>query len=275
MQNYHRDVNAGISSNTLFHFTSSSDHIRSILEDEFRPHFSLEDLSCVEPPEFKLAIPMVCFCDIPLSQTRSHMRHYGSYGIGMSKSWGMENGVSPILYTYQGSPLTANLHYCTGWAFKQYKDLESSPYGSLTKMVLKDEFLQHWQRLLRVVCFLKPYEGILQRPGRPSEKVRFYDEREWRFVPELEGDLLDYILFEDEYNNSTDRSKADQRIEPTRISFEPDDVKYILVSHNDEILPMIELIEKIKGPRYEGNQGNPIKLLSSKIICADNIAEDF
>ncbi len=272
MQIYHPDVTAGISSNTLFHFTSSIDHIRSILEDEFRPHFSLEDLSCIEPAGFKLAIPMVCFCDIPLSQTRSHMLHYGSYGIGMSKSWGMKNGVSPILYTYQGSPLTANLHSCIGWAYKQYTDLNSSPYGNMEKVALEEEFVQHYQRLFRVVCFLKSYEGTLQRHSRPPEDVRFYDEREWRFVPELEGDLLDYVLHEDDYNNSTSRAKADQKIQEARIPFEPDDIKYIIVFHHKEILPMIRVIEEVKGDRYKGD---PVRLLCSKIICADNIAEDF
>ena len=74
-----------ISSSTLFHFTSSIDYIRSILEDEFRPNLSLEDLSCLELQE-KVAIPMVSFCDIPLSQTKAHMQYYGHYGIGLAKS---------------------------------------------------------------------------------------------------------------------------------------------------------------------------------------------
>jgi hypothetical protein len=94
----------------------------------------------------------------------------------------------------------------------------------------------------------------------------------YSFVPEPKGDLFDYVVFEDEYNDSTLRLKAEKIIEQTKISFEPEDIKYIIVFHNDEILPMIELIEKIKGVRYEGD---PIKLLCSKIICADNVAEDF
>jgi len=272
MQICHPNVNATISSNTLFHFTSSIDHIRSILEDEFRPHFSLEDLSCIEPAGMKVAIPMVSFCDIRLSQTRSHMGYYGSYGIGLSKSWGIKNRVSPVLYTYQGSPLTASLNHCIMWAFKKYTDLNHSPYGNLEKIDLEKELVQQWERLFRVVCFLKPYEGALQRPGQPSQDVRFYDEREWRFVPELDGDLFDYVLFEENYSKPTVRSKADQKIQQARIPFEPSDIKYIIVLHHEEILPMIKVIEEIKGARYEGD---PIKLLCSKIICADNVAEDF
>jgi len=272
MQICHPDVNARISSNTLFHFTNSIDHIRSILEDEFRPHISLEDLSCIEPVGLKVAIPMVCFCDIPLSQTRSHMGYYGSYGIGMSKSWGIKNGVSPILYTYQSSPLSANLSSCIEWTFKKYNALKSSPYDNSGEVDLEEEFVQHWKRLFRVVCFLKPYEGTFQRPGQLSEHVRFYDEREWRFVPELDGDLFDCLMSEEDYNNPTVLSKADQKLQKARISFEPDDIKFIIVYHDEEILPMIRVIEEIKGDRYEGD---PIKLLCSKIICADNIAEDF
>lgn len=42
---------------------------------------------------------MVCFCDV-----------YGHYGIGLTKEWGIRNGVSPVLYPYDQSPLTMRLH---------------------------------------------------------------------------------------------------------------------------------------------------------------------
>jgi hypothetical protein len=118
MNNPHNsDPPLTISSNTLFHFTINMDHIISILEEGFRPNLSLEDLSCLQL-EQKLAIPMVSFCDIPLSQTKLHMKHYGYYAIGLSKSWGQKNGVNPVLYTYQGSPLAASLSQSLVWTYQ-------------------------------------------------------------------------------------------------------------------------------------------------------------
>lgn len=86
------------------------------------------------------------------------------------------------------------------------------------------------------------------------------------------GNLIKCLLYEDEYKEGTALEKANQEIREARIHFEPFDIKYIIVSHDEEILPIIKVIEKIKGARYEGDT---IKVLYSKIICADNIAEDF
>ncbi len=89
-----------ISSDTLFHFTSSIANLTGILENEFKPHLSVEQFGHVLQHlpgsthiESESGIPMVCFCDIPLSQVGTHMDHYGPYAIGLNKSWGMEKGL--------------------------------------------------------------------------------------------------------------------------------------------------------------------------------------
>lgn len=58
-----------VSSNTLFHFTNSIDNIENILINDFVPHYSLEKIM-VGRIIFEFAFPMVCFCDIPLSQIK-------------------------------------------------------------------------------------------------------------------------------------------------------------------------------------------------------------
>ena len=82
-----------ISLNTLFHFTDKIENVIGILKEGFRPHFCLEDLNDFVSRDERIeylewAIPMVCFCDIPLSQSTNHREHYGNYGIGLSKEWG-------------------------------------------------------------------------------------------------------------------------------------------------------------------------------------------
>ena len=277
-----------ISSNTLFHFTSSIDNIKSILKEDFKPNLSLEDLSCIES-EYKVTIPMVSFCDIHLSQTISHMQFYGNYGIGLSKSWGQKYGVNPVLYTYQGSPLTSSLSRCFKWTHSGYSKMRQAKMRDIPlefwtiittsnlairkKPGRRDQYLELWDQLLRIQCFIKPYEGPFQRGGQSFQNVRFYDEREWRFVPELGEDLYKYILYEEGYNNIPAREKANREIQTrSRISFEPADIKYIIVSCNAEILPMIKEIETIIGGRYTHDD---VKLLNSKIITAEQISADF
>jgi hypothetical protein len=278
---YNQGLSVTISSNTLFHFTSGIDHIISIFKDRFfRPNLSLEDLSFLTIEE-KVAIPMISFCDIPLSQTKAHMRVYGYYGIGLSKSWGQKNGVSPVLYTYQGSPLTASLSQCLVWTHIKYLDIEETPIplsAPIARAIRTDprpgdEYLNLWDQLLRIQCFIKPYEGPLHRGSQSFPYIRFYDEREWRFVPELARDLFKYLLDESEYNNSATRKKANHEIQTrSRLYFEPTDIKYIIIAQEKEILTMIRRIEEIGGDHDTQNQ---LKVLSSKIISAERIAEDF
>jgi hypothetical protein len=281
---YNQPISITISSNTLFHFTNGIHHITSILKDGFfRPNLSLEDLSFLKIEE-KVAIPMISFCDIPLSQTKLHTRVYGYYGIGLSKSWGQRNGLSPVLYTHPDSPLTLSLRQCLAWTHRRYLDIEesiseASPFPAPAARAIRtgpssgDQYLELWDQLLRIQCFIKPYEGPLHRGSQSFPNIRFYDEREWRFVPELAGDLFKYLLDENDYNNFATRKKANREIQTrSRLCFEPPDIKYIIIAREKEILPMIRKIEEIGGDRDTQNQ---LKVLSSNIISAERIAEDF
>ena len=74
-----------ISANTLFHFTRDMDTLLSILRSKFYPRLCLEQ-KIVPTLDLRLAIPMVCFCDIPLSQISEHTEMYGEYAIGIKKN---------------------------------------------------------------------------------------------------------------------------------------------------------------------------------------------
>ena len=247
-----------ISTNTLFHFTNRIENITKILSEEFRPNFSMEDLSPIDPPnEFKLAIPLVSFCDIPLSQTTAHMDVYGSYAIGLSKSWGKQHSLTPVIYAYPGSPITESIRSI----FNLRRDKKLDEHGTM----LDD--------LFRIMCFVKPYEGPFFKNGRNLGNVRFYNEREWRFVPDLTKTPYPFGLEETSYMNLSERSQADIKIQELfRIPFEPTDIKYIIVSHESEILSMILEIERIKSSKYDANK---VKILSSRIISAEQIKTDF
>ena len=81
-----------VSSNTLFHFTRDYDTLTKILKGmSFWPRY------CQEFGwNSGFAVPMTCFCDIPLSQIKNHIDTYGSYGIGMSKEFAIKNEINPI-----------------------------------------------------------------------------------------------------------------------------------------------------------------------------------
>ncbi|MBK7939216.1 MAG: hypothetical protein IPJ82_20015 [Lewinellaceae bacterium] len=173
-----------ISSNCLFHFTNNATNLVGILINGFKPRYCLEDFFTFKYTSgggaFEMAVPMVCFCDIPLSKIKGHLSDYGGFGIGLTKEWGIKNGVTPILYVNQDSETTKYIR-------ADLITMANNPEKS-TNPQLHENFLG----LLRFIRFTKPYEGKFWRNGgymkdeKGVEKmVRFYDEREWRYVPDI------------------------------------------------------------------------------------------
>jgi Putative abortive phage resistance protein AbiGi, antitoxin len=249
-----------LSTNTLFHFTKSLENIIDILTNEFRPHFSLEDFNLLRgkklpSEEWERGIPMVCFCDIPLSQTRFHLSVYGDYGIGMTKSWGIKHGIAPVLYAYSESLFTSKFTTILQGVLK----------GDLRKQ-LKDD-------LFDLICFVKPYEGDLWREGGKFSNIRFYDEREWRFVPTIPDDFYRTGIPKADFLKETLRREANSRLAKlSRIRFDPNDIKYLIVRREDEIVPLIKEVERIKGKKYSYDD---VRLLSSRVISSEQIKSDF
>ena len=247
-----------ISSNTLLHFTDTRQNLVSILRDEFRPHYSLEDFSILRnkppgAPGLTVAFPMVCFCDIPLSQAKEHMRVYGRYALGLRKEWGMSHYLTPVLYAHADTPTTRRL-----------PDLLAT---ALTAGESRDVILAHAARLL----FLsKPYRGPFWRRGQLLDDVVFYNEREWRFIPA--DDTAFRVLTKEGFDDPAIRREADAAVSHFQLTFTPSDIKYVIVESEDEILPMIRDLESIKGPNYLEDD---VKLLSSRMISAQQVSEDF
>jgi len=106
-----------ISTDILYHYTWNKENLLSILENGFKPNYSLEKLGLFKEKEIfkhilsfigdfskqedindEFAIPMICFCDIPLNLVANHINIYGKYSIGLTKEWGVKQGICPVLY---------------------------------------------------------------------------------------------------------------------------------------------------------------------------------
>lgn len=164
-----------LSAQTLFHYTEK-EHLINILKRGFSPRYSKE-FDEVLGPEEKLTfgeflyIPMVCFCDTPLSLVKRHMDVYGSYGIGLSKKWGTEKGLNPVLYIKKESTLHTNLIVPMQQLMTKYHETDK-------------ELLQ---RLTFMYRYMKPYtpqDGKYKRKDKKTREEKFhsnylyYDEKE-------------------------------------------------------------------------------------------------
>lgn len=168
----------------------------------------------------------------------------------------MRQHLSPVLYGHHGSGAYHEM-------METYKALHAGSAGQL------DPDLE--RRFFGFLSFVKPYEGTFWRAGAYVPHVRFYDEREWRYVPALETDEL--FLEKDNYLDDKRRDEANKRIAADyRLRFSPEDIRYIIVGSDEEILPMVDAVLHIKGRNYTYDD---LRLLTTRIISATQIKEDF
>ena len=86
-----------IYSNSFFHRVKDFDAIKGILEDGFKAFYCKEEIFMGKgkAPSY-IGIPMVSFCDLPLAYFAQN--NYGEYGIAVSRKWGREKNLEPVLY---------------------------------------------------------------------------------------------------------------------------------------------------------------------------------
>jgi hypothetical protein len=238
-----------------------------------RSRFCLEDWDLVIPTikdysdkgPLDFAVPMVSFCDIPLSQIRKHVRYYGHYAIGLTKEWGIENNICPVLYTHNKSELSHRIKTLFIKAIEQ-------------KHFKEKYFRDNFESWIKFSYFVKPYEGLLWRGDNYlNEKIIFYDEREWRFYPDIpiwdqKGvEEVHSFLNKEAFIEDDKRQKANKVIEKFKLSFEPKNIKYIIVDKEDEIYDMVNKVTQLKSDyNYKD-----VQVLATRIISLEHIFEDF
>ncbi len=197
---------------------------------------------------------MTCFCDLPLSQLHEHLDFYGGYGIGMKKEWGIHQKINPVLYMHQSSDLSE----CISTMLTESKD--SHEYDKKTYL-----------HLMNILRHIKLYEGDVNIDGRRIHK-KFYDEREWRWVPFPTGNYEIQTLTEAEFNDPVIRKKADTDLEHTaKLDFGPGDIKYIVVKSEGEVSEVIKRIDAIRDKYSE----NDARMLYTRILSSEQIKTDF
>jgi hypothetical protein len=108
------------------------------------------------------------------------------------------------------------------------------------------------------------------KDGQRTER-RFYDEREWRWVPQdLPSEIasIDASQFVD---GKPDPQVTERLHAHSKLHFGPADIRYIVVATEDEILPTVAEILRIK----ERFSREVKTLLTTRVISAEQIRKDF
>lgn len=171
-----------INASSLLHFTNSMDALKGILEKGFRFSYCCEKVSDTinmneihpegasffRPSPYinsNIAIPMICFCDIPLTRAKSHSNIYGKFIVGVDKDMALTvfgDNINPVMYR-TSQTIGLALH-----------DL------SVVKAKVDDvDGCYNYKRSLnQVIGNTKPYSGTF----KGIENYCYYNEREWRIL---------------------------------------------------------------------------------------------
>lgn len=244
-----------LSTDSIIHYTEEFKTLTSIISEGFKIKYCLERLETINNTKRETAHPMISFCDIPLSDSHRHFGLYGYYGIGLSKNWAKNMRINPVLYIERESSIGESIEN----AFDLYSDIDGSHSIEVKEMIISTK------------CFTKNYSGLLKRGAIDSDNYKFYDEREWRFVPEKSDiggksrsiPILKYLAGKDNHNKN---------ISSYRFKFAHSDISYIIVKETKEIPNMIEFL---RTTFYKLITGSELDILVSKVCSTEQIIQDY
>lgn len=219
----------------------------SILDNGFYPRYCLETADHIS--NLPMAMPMVCFCDIPLGRLSEHTEFYGEYGLGLTKEWALKNGLHPMTYLTQDGPLPDLLKFL----------LYTGTITAIQNESVKQEANKQFSKFFPLV---KPLSGRMYLKNKVVAKD-FHQENEWRYVPSD----IDFILLQD-IRQSID--KKNEELEKLPLKFLPSDIKYIFVKQDSDIPIIFDFIHTA----LSSHSHKEIKILSSRITSLNIVSRD-
>ena len=250
-----------LSSETIFHFANRVS-LLGILENDFYPHWSVENFDFVGAG-MPMVIPLLCFCDIPLGQIHEHINDYGKYGIGMKKEWANKNKLNPVLYMENNSALSE--------LFTKTLNQVSEEIESIRELgMLIDSQKEMMNKLIKMLQYCKQFEGRFSK-GSINKDKKFYNEREWRYVPDIVDTSVKYLLLPIKDYIEPLKTELNRQIQTKKLTFSPSDINYLIIEEENDRIQFINEIDRIKAKYSDDDR----KILKSKILSSRQIFEDF
>lgn len=229
----------------MFHFVKRREWLFEILNNKyFQARYVYEDLPELK---YKVGIPMKCFCDIPLGLIKRHLNKYGKFGIGISKEFAKRKYLSPVIYFHENSD-----------TFYRY-----------ISTIKKDDIFKN---SFSLIPYFKPDLRKIKIGKKETAIERYYDEREWRFIP-AKAKFIDFGGFDESEIRKTrlefENKKLEEDGKEFLLPFEYPDIAYIFVQHEEDVDKVIDEIHSLKVTQREADR------LIAKIITARQIESDF
>lgn len=265
----------------LFHYTRKQNIIINILREGLKFSYCREEFSA----DLCFGIPMICFCDIPVSTSFEHSSKYGQYAIGLSKDKLLEKykaALGPVNYVTSLSSVKAAFQLRN--ADEVNNNRTKSSITTINNKLSEEptnnalmHFLQgidYHQSFTQAISLMKPYQSIHDGNSQIN-----YDECEWRIVlPEHtklnDNEHCQWFWSKEEYDSW--REKRDNKfINEMPLLFTVDDIEYIIVPTKELIPNFIKRLIDLKEICGNKIEDKDRYSLVSKVISLEQIKRDF
>ena len=260
-------------SSSVFHYTQDFEQIKNILRYGFKPCYCIEkyprtNFSDTGTCDF-IGIPMVCFCDIPLSCVDKHSGRYGKFAIALSKEWAVKNHLNPLLYTYNTS-LIGNI-------FRLKHD--SADKSNIFSCWYNNDVARH-----ELLGYTKIAEELVG-----NAKKEYYQENEWRYIlkPKVQSASVYSMsnntykwLYDEEAKSLMGKDFSIRRgykkyLQGSYLRFEISDIKHIVVPTETDVVLCCNALKRLQSVCGKPVTREQRTLLYSKITSIERIEKDF
>lgn len=274
---------SSINASSLFHFTNKISSLKLILKNGLCFLYAFEkfsnylisnfcDVKCIDQ-DLGVAIPMICFCDTPITRTYKHMNKYGQYMIGFDKDF---------LLSYYGNILNP-VFYIQSPNMKDAVNDISDIYAETSKehafLVQNKSFDQ-----TRITSLgLRKYN--LRFIIGMCKPISCYDEREWRLIRDDNHDQLNEWIWgisEAKYRNIKNElnekllNDFDSHLTLLNEDNIRDAITHIVVKDESEVPKLVKYIMKSQKLFGNENVSDKVKMhLVSKTTSVKRIILDY
>ena len=235
-----------IYSHSFFHYTNEEFKLIGILRDGFIASYAKEEFMDLNGKLQHLYIPMVSFCDVPLSHIENPTV-YGNFAVGMNRVWGNSKKLSPVAY------------------YPNDRDNHLNKYiakivGQFNKGGVNETDFR------KLLGYVKPFYKCKSPKGKRDNN---YIDREWRKIY-----MSDWIDSEDKMNSYINVNNG-KMYDKLKLTFNANEISFIIVPDNNTKSSVISSIKSLN--TIGGNKCNSLDLLNiiSKIITINQIKENF
>lgn len=244
-----KKMSENLSSETLFTFTGKIKYLISMLKDGILARYVYERLPTPKGTFYYFA-PVKCFCDIPLGKVKSHLEWFGNYGLGINRAFLKEMGVTPIMYIQDNSNRIFELKNKS--KAEKIEILRGNPLLPLLKRYYGDDYRE------------------IDSNKMESKRRKFYDEREWRYIPSnIEIEVGDSYRTIEEGIEYARKKNIDTPYLKDPIRLSPEHIEYIIIYDKDEFKKLREELRELY------SDAETYETMLSKVLVAKQLLRDF